>query len=206
VNDFDLDAGLVTEVEGGAPWALRVWEPPAVAVVLGRSNRAEREAYEDVCRRDGVAVLRRLGGGGAVVLGPGCVVVSLAKPVQQTLAVGTYMEEAVALLADAIEKATELRPEPRGIGDLCLGDRKILGSSVFRRRQLFFYQASLLVSMDLALVDRYLAHPSREPAYRNGRSHREFLLTLREAGCDLPLGDLMENIEGEFSRRVKEIR
>jgi lipoate-protein ligase A len=202
----DLDTDLLAEVEAGTPWALRVWEPQDVVVVLGRSNTAEREAREDVCSKDGVPVLRRLGGGGTVVLGPGCLVVSLAKPVAKAFVVGPYMGTAVRLLAETLESETGVRISPRGTGDLCVGDRKILGSSVFRRRGLFFYQASLLVSMDLGLVDRYLRHPSREPEYRRGRSHREFLTTLREAGFARPPQDLVEGLKRELSRRVEEIR
>jgi lipoate-protein ligase A len=68
------------------------------------------------------------------------------------------------------------------LGDLCVGDRKVLGSSGFRRRDVFFYQASLLVDIDMAVVERYLRHPSSEPEYRRGRSHRAFLTTLRGEG------------------------
>src|SRR3990172_4634050 len=153
VNAFSLDEDLPDRVEAGTSGIVRVWEPPAVAVVLGRSNAAEREARPGVCEEDGVPVLRRLGGGGAVVLGPGCLVVSLAKLVEEALVIGRYMEKAVQVLAGAIRGVAGVTVEPRGTGDLCVGERKTLGSSVFRRRRVFFYQASLLVSMDLRLVD-----------------------------------------------------
>jgi len=206
VNPFSLDEDLPDRAEGGACGIVRVWEPPGAAVVLGRSNAAEREARPEVCERDGVPVLRRLGGGGAVVLGPGCLVVSLAKLVEESLVIGPYMEKAVGILAEAIHRVAGVPAEPRGTGDLCVGDRKILGSSVFRRRRVFFYQASLLVSMDLVLVDKYLRHPTREPEYRRGRPHREFLTTLRAAGCEAPMRELTAGIELEVSRRLEEIR
>jgi lipoate-protein ligase A len=205
VNGFLLDDDLPELVEAGASELVRVWQPPGVAVVLGRSNAAEREARPELCERDGVPVLRRLGGGGTVVLGPGCLVVSLAKPVGESLVASPYMEKAVEVLADALWHVTGIRSVPKGTGDLCVGDRKILGSSVFRRRRVFFYQASLLVSMDLDLVDRYLPHPSREPDYRKGRSHREFLTTLQAAGCEVPAEGLIGGMEREISRRMEEI-
>jgi lipoate-protein ligase A len=200
-----LDKDLPDRVEAGVPGIIRVWEPRTAAVVLGRSNASEREARPDVCEKEGVPVLRRLGGGGAVVLGPGCLVVSLARLVEESLVIGPYMEKAVGILAAAIREVAGVATEPRGTGDLCVGDRKILGSSVFRRRRVFFYQASLLVSMDLRLVDRYLRHPSREPEYRRGRPHGEFLTTLRAAGCEVPMVQLAAGIEGEVSRRLEEI-
>jgi lipoate-protein ligase A len=206
VSGFDLDTDLLAEVEAGGPGGVRVWEPSRVAVVLGRSNSVEQEAHAAICRRDGVPILRRLGGGGTVVLGPGCVVVSLVTVVERAFVVGTYMEAAVGLLGRILSNEAGVPVQAQGTGDLCVNNRKVLGSSVFRRRRIFFYQASLLVSMDLALVSRYLPHPSREPQYRNGRSHQEFLVTLREVGCDVPLDDLIEILEREMSRNIGEIR
>jgi len=156
-----------------------------MAVVLGRGNRPERELNLDACRADGVPVLRRRGGGGAVVLGPGCVVVSLVRRVDRPTALGEHMGFAVGAIADGVARLGGPRLIPRGHGDLCVGERKVLGSSAFRRRDVFFYQGSLLVAFDLGLVERYLCHPSREPEYRQGRPHRAFLTTLAEEGLPL---------------------
>jgi len=43
---------------------------------------------------------------------------------------------------------------------------------------LLYYSASLLVNAQLSLVERYLRHPPREPKYRDGRSHLEFVANL----------------------------
>ncbi|MDW7711530.1 MAG: hypothetical protein SCH98_13760 [Deferrisomatales bacterium] len=177
-----LDQDLLTRVQQGAAHASRVWEPDAVGVVLGRGSRAESEVDAAACEADGVPLLRRRGGGGAVVLGPGCLVASLARRVSNPLAVERHLGEAADLLALALARAGGVPLVRRGSGDLCHGDRKVVGSSAFCGRGVFFYQASLLVDLDLSLVDRYLPHPSREPAYRQGRPHREFLTTLRRAG------------------------
>ena len=54
-----------------------VWCPEETTVVLGSSNSFVKECYADACREDGIQVLRRLGGGGAVVLSKECLVISL---------------------------------------------------------------------------------------------------------------------------------
>ncbi len=194
-----LDEDLLAAVQGGGAPGARVWEPDAVAVVLGRSNRPEEEVDLVACDRDGVPVLRRRGGGGAVVLAPGCLVVSLVRRVARPLAVGDHLREAVELLARALGAAAGVPLTARGTGDLCVGDRKVLGSSAFSGRGVFFYQASLLVDLDLGVLERYLRHPTREPAYRRGRPHREFLTTLRSAGCGRPPGELAQDL----SRRLQ---
>ena len=183
-----LDEDLLEAVcaDPGTGPQLRVWQPTRLAVVLGRSNRTEQELHLAACRADEVPVLRRLGGGGAVVLGPGCVVVSLARRVARPTALREHMAFAVEAVAAGVGRLGGPRLVPRGQGDLCVGQRKLLGSSAFRRRDVFFYQGSLLVAFDLGLIDRYLRYPSREPEYRRGRAHRSFLTTL--AGEGLALG------------------
>ena len=92
--------------------------------------------------------------------------------------------------------------DDRGVSDLAISDRKILGTSLYRRRSLLFYQASLLVDVDLALFDRYLRFPSRVPDYRRERGHGEFCTTLRREGYAEPLAPLLEGlrkvVEGEL--------
>ena len=205
MNASSLDEDLLEEVEAGAPFALRAWEPEGVAVVLGRSNAAERELRPGACEADGVPILRRRGGGGAVVLSPGCLVVSLATTVDRELDAG-YLGATVALVSDALARVAGFSPVQRGTGDLCLGDRKFLGSSLFRRRRLLFYQASLLVSADLSLLDRYLAHPSREPEYRGGRAHGDFVINLSQAKPELTCDGLAEGLRPELARRLPELR
>ena len=64
------------------------------------------------------------------------------------------------------------------MGDVAIDDLKVLGSSLYANREVALYQGSLLVDPDLDRIARYLPHPSREPDYRRGRSHAEFLTSL----------------------------
>ena len=59
-----------------------------------------------------------------------------------------------------------------GISDLAIGEKKIVGTSIYRTRLVLFYQASLLVSNDIAVFTRYLAMPgegARVPAREDAR-------------------------------------
>jgi len=57
------------------------------------------------------------------------------------------------------------------------------------------------VDADVSLLERYLQPPSREPPYRRGRPHREFVVTLRGAGssvaCTKVVGALREGLAAE---------
>jgi lipoate-protein ligase A len=66
-----------------------------------------------------------------------------------------------------------------GTSDLVLGQRKFSGNSMRCKRDHFLYHGTLLVHFDLPLVSKLLHAPPREPDYRHGRSHDEFLVNLK---------------------------
>ena len=64
-ENLALDEALLEEAEagGGSDELLRLWEPLAPMVVVGRSSRVAGEVNVDACREKGVPILRRCGGG-----------------------------------------------------------------------------------------------------------------------------------------------
>jgi len=180
------DSLLERARDAGAARAL-IWEPREPVVVLGRSNEAARECDLDACRASGVPVVGRRGGGGTVVLLPGMVVVTLAGPSGASLDARALFGRVNAHLAAVLAGLGVAGLQPAGISDLCLEGRKVLGCSLAFRRGWALYQGSLLVDCDLEPISRCLRHPSREPAYRAGRSHGDFLTTLARSGFALPV-------------------
>jgi lipoate-protein ligase A len=154
-----------------------------VVVVVSRSRDAGREVRLDACRRDGIPVVQRPSGGGAVVLAPGVAVASAlhAADVDRLLP-DRYFAHFCAAVAGALTACGVVGVARRGTSDLALGDRKVAGTSlrVWRGRVLF--QASVLVDPDLSLLERYLEEPWLAPAYRGGRRHRDFVTSLAAAG------------------------
>ena len=76
---YVLDDDLVAAARGGIA-GFRAYVPDGVSVVLGRGSRPEVELDREACAADGVPILRRPGGGCAVVLDPGNVIVAAAIP------------------------------------------------------------------------------------------------------------------------------
>ncbi len=183
--------------------AYKVFVPPSPMVVLGRSNKEEREAHVERCQRDGVPILKRYGGGGTVLLHRGCVVVSIGAWVSSPYHNDRYFS---ALNNSIITAMSPLFPElgfrQRGYSDIVKGQRKFAGTSLFRSRTYLLYQASLLVDLQIEQIETYLQHPSKEPDYRQGRSHREFLLGLNELYPGLSSQMLSELIEKRIETAV----
>src|SRR5262249_7263111 len=63
---------------------LHFWEITRPVVVVGRSGKIAEEVHIEACKADGVEVVRRNSGGGAVVLAPGCLNYSLVVSLDRT--------------------------------------------------------------------------------------------------------------------------
>jgi lipoate-protein ligase A len=162
---------------------------------MGAGGKTEADVFIERTEIDQVPILRRRGGGGTVVLSPGQVVLALVTEVSSPFQNLTYFRAINHWFRLALQVLGVSGIEDQGISDLALGDKKILGTSLYRRRKILFYQASLLVDNDLSLFDRYLRFPSRVPDYRNGRGHLEFCTNLRVEGYDLSIPDVLQSLE-----------
>lgn len=180
----------------------RLYEPEGILIVAGSGRRPEQDVLLDRAARDGVPVRFRRGGGGTVVLSPGQVVLALVTEVDSPFQNREYARAVNDWFRRTLEGLGVGGIEDRGISDLAIGGRKILGTTLYRRRGILFYQASLLVSPDLSLFSRYLTYPSVVPDYRQGRDHEAFCTSLAREGHDLPVSRVMEALGAVVERRL----
>ena len=182
-ENLACDEALLDEREAGAGAGglLRFWEAREPFVVLGYANKASTEADTVVCRAHGVPVLRRCSGGGTVLQAPGCLNYSVilkideAGPLASITTTNAFvMERNQCALATALRQAVAVQ----GCTDLTLGELKFSGNAQRRKRDWLLFHGTFLLNFDLALVGKYLRAPSQQPAYRRGRTHREFMTHL----------------------------
>lgn len=197
-----LDQEIITLIKNKDDICMRLWEPQETIIVLGRSNRAEKEVYVNKAREDGVKIFRRIGGGGAVVLSSGMLVISVAKYVQDYFEARKYFDLINDLIISSLGDFGVKPLEKMGISDVCIDDKKILGSSMYRNRNMLFYQASLLINPDLSKVAYYLKHPTKEPDYRCGREHEEFITSLVKEGHDISCQKARNKIEVKLNANI----
>ena len=166
---------------GEAGEALRIWRPEQPFVVVGYANSVATEVDRPACQAGGIPVLRRISGGGTVVQGPGvlCYAVILEVERRPELATipGTNAYVLDRVMA-ALQPLVEGRIERQGDTDLVLAGRKFAGNAQRRKRRTVLFHGSLLLQADLTMIGRLLRHPTREPVYRAGRAHGEFLRNL----------------------------
>ncbi len=201
-----VNEDLLIEYERARVRAWRIYEPRDTCVVLGAGRHGKGDVIEENAAADRVPVLSRKGGGGTVVLAPGMVVLALVTEVASPFHNREYASRINGWIREALATAGVDGVEERGISDLALGDVKIAGTSIFRRRLVLFYQASLLVANDIGLFDRYLTYPSSAPDYRAGRGHDAFCTTLRRAGFAVAVPDVIAALERAVACRLPSLR
>ncbi|MBI5503806.1 MAG: hypothetical protein HY899_03335 [Deltaproteobacteria bacterium] len=179
---LEEDFALLDRVEEGAAPAVHVWSCTEPAAVIGVGQDATVEVDLDHCRRAGIAVLRRASGGGAVMVGRGTLQYAFAlpytlSPVLHDIGASKALcnQMLIRALAEAGAGADLLADRS---GDLRVGDRKAAGLALRRRRRAMLLHGTILVEAEIQVLAPALRHPSREPDYRAGRTHEEFLINL----------------------------
>jgi lipoate-protein ligase A len=201
IRRYDRDDGLIEAVLADRRGRWRVWVPDKAAVVLGLGSRVERELNVDACLADGVQILKRDGGGCAVVIEPGQVIVSVVLPTEGLHDNRRYFGQLTEWVIGRLKVTGIEGVAKAGTSDLAVGDRKVGGACIHRTKDYLYYTTTLLVDPLVELMERYLKHPPREPEYRRGRGHRDFVMGLEEVEKGLTAGELkrrMTNITSQI--------
>ncbi len=186
-----------------SPCLFRFFESKASVVVLSASNKAEIETNTTACAANKVPILKRKGGGGCVVLGPGCLILTFAFDAQNVFGNKEYFNQINHLWIDALKAVGVTNIAQNGISDICIKDKKIVGTSIFRKKHLLVYQGSLLVDPNMVLINQLLKYPSRAPEYREGRSHEGFLTSLKAEGYDFKMTALTLHCQKYFEANLE---
>lgn len=150
------------------------------SVILGKNLVKDKEAWT---HKNLPPVLRRASGGGSVVhfsgnLNYGLVLNVKSHPEFASIA------ESYDIILNCVAKnlGSRLNIKPGGISDLCIedrrGSRKISGNSQARKKGWMLHHGTILYdAQNIHKISKLLRHPPKEPDYRKGRSHKEFLIT-----------------------------
>ena len=193
---------------------LRIWESPEPVVVVGSSTRVAEEVNLEACSADRVPVLRRVSGGTTIVAGPGCLMYAAVLSYKLRPALRS-IDQAHRFVLDAIAGSLnqQLAGKPilrAGTSDLAIGDHKFSGNALRCRRHFLLYHGTLLYNFPLSLISKYQYLPSRQPDYRQQRSHDDFVMNLR-LGRDQILAalieafmarELLERIPGDWVQKL----
>lgn len=159
----------------GAGERLIVWESRRPCVVLPRRGSGDEWARVEACADRGVPLLHRESGGGAVVVGPGCLNVALVLSLHDRPWLAD-VEHSYDWLLGRLAGLLTIDGIAIRSTDLAIGDRKFAGHAQRRMRGALLHHGVVLYDFDLELIDALLLEPPRRPAWRGARTHREFLV------------------------------
>lgn len=177
---------------------LFVWQPSETYIVLGRSNNAEESLISDTVSKDKITVLQRPSGGETVLLSPQMLVMAALIPIVPQIKSRDYFVACNNVIMNVLSKLGVEHLSTKGISDISIGLKKIVGSAIYRSQEAVFYHAVLNVNEDINLIGKYLKHPKREPDYRLGRTHSEFVTSLWEQNYRIDI----ERIKTELENKV----
>ncbi|MEH0021659.1 MAG: hypothetical protein V6Z89_18530 [Desulfobacter sp.] len=194
VLDFDFDRPLLAAAKTASSPMVSIYPFDRDAIVAGRGSDLDIEINLSRARADKVPVYRRMGGGCSVFLDPGNLIVSLAFPARGIGGIQALFDKSSQWLIQGFANAGVDGVYQDGISDLVVKDRKIGGSCLYRTKGFAYYSAAILVTPDLDKMEAYLCHPPREPDYRQGRSHRDFVAGLNRFLPGLTVTDLARSL------------
>ena len=200
-----LDEELLAAARQHRRPQIAVYPHPDVCAVIGSGGDPWIETRPDRLAADGIPLRRRRGGGCAVVVDPGNLICSLALPAPGIGGITRAFGVISALMADALAAVGLPGVVQAGVSDLAVGGRKLGGSCIWRTRGLLYYSTTVLVDPDWDAIDRYLPHPPREPEYRAGRLHRDFLTSARALGLPAAPADLARRLQEQLLQTAPDL-
>ena len=175
-------------------YEFHIWNPDKTYLILGQSNKMETSLFLDKVESDEITVLKRPSGGETVILTPNTLVISavfvnpeIKRPHQYFSRFNDFIIKGLSL--SGIENVSH-----KGISDLAIGEKKILGSSIYHKKDKIFYHAVLNVAESIEIIEKYIQHPKREPDYRKGREHGEFVTSIVQHYPDISMNEITDGL------------
>lgn len=197
VHKYDLKDFSIFTSENDNDFFL--WVPDDKYLVLGRADKPEVSLKIDEVINDNIKVYKRPSGGGTVILTPNTLVLSVKVKVGNKLNVHKYFNQFNDVIINALSGLGVKNLYMKGISDISIGNKKILGSSIYKRKDTLFYHSVLNISESVDVISKYLKHPPKEPDYRKGRPHSDFVTSLHAEGYKLQDKELMSAIKLNIS-------
>ena len=176
-----FDQALIESRKAGAiPDTIRFLRFPPTALI-GRHQSLSRELRVDFCRANGIGLVRRITGGGAIYLDEGQLGWSLVFH-RDTFGIASLEQLAREICEGAAAGLSRLgvaaRFRPRN--DIEVDGRKVSGTGGFFDGDILFYQGTVLVDMDPGRMVAALKVPQAKLARRGLDSAAQRVTTLKE--------------------------
>lgn len=211
-------------LDGDDEAVIRFWDWSEPAVVLGRTQSVANELDMDECQRHDIAIVRRISGGGTMLVTPsGSITVSLILP--ESTFTGLPIRESYEfcdawIIQTLRSLGVDIHHVP--INDLACSEGKIGGAAQARRRGKILHHVTIAYDLDTALMGRLIrigaervhekgtrsAAKTVAPLRRQLSSSREFLIDRLQREFQTQFGGNNSPLDArevlELDRRVRD--
>ena len=179
-KNLSTEEYFLTQYEKKAGHIYLLFYENFTSVVLGRSLRLEEEVFP---QKSDIPVLRRMSGGGSVLHFPGNLNYSLFLSLDE-FPEFFPVQASYQLILDSLCKRFVQKGffvQRNGLSDLCVVQkgiaRKISGNSQARKRGYLMHHGTFLYQPNQRQrIAYYLKMPPKQPEYREGRGHNDFMI------------------------------
>ena len=207
-----LDEALCDAVATGErPPTLRFWGFDSPAIVLGRTQSLTNEVNLEECQRRNIAVVRRISGGGAMVVEPQrTITYSLILPESALvgLSVRTSYEVCDAWVVKAL-RSLNIDAHHVPINDIATATGKIGGAAQARRRGVILHHTTMAFDLDATFMQSILRIGEASKVQRGTRSAAKVVSPLRTQ-TELPREAIVERLmwmfQTEYGGTLDELR
>ena len=167
-------------------------------IVIGRFQNPHSECNLPAMEKDGVQLVRRQSGGGAVYHDRGNLCYTLIGNKDEAT-----KEENFDLIVEALARLG-ITSEQSGRNDILMGGKKISGNAFQNTKTKFTHHGTLLVTSDLSVMANYLTPSETKLASKAVKSVASRVGNLKEAKADITVEEVELALEHEFRKRYGE--
>lgn len=150
--------------------------PPAI--VMGISGHAEQLIDLEQMEKDPIPLIRRFSGGGTVVVDENTLFVTFIMN-KKDLDVVPFPEPILRWSFDLYQAAWQIPHFQLKENDYAIGDKKCGGNAQYLKKDRWVHHTSFLWDFKQENMNRLLM-PQKRPAYRENRTHADFLCKLKD--------------------------
>lgn len=175
--------------------------PPSVSI--GYFLRAAEVADLEECHRDGVPVVRRISGGGAIYTDERQLVYAVTHHPDPPVKAQVGLDMACDALVRALHRLGIETARRSGANDVVVGEAKVSGSAQVIRKGTHLVHGTVLVDVDREAMARYLLHLPVEPGRTGHPPPANRVTTLTDVvGGVLPMDVVKAVVAEELAHSV----
>jgi lipoate---protein ligase len=144
------------------------------AIVMGISGKPELLINQALYKKTPIPIIKRFSGGGTVYIDPDTYFITFIFNNQN---LPHYPQEILVWTEKLLKPVFHPLNFQLSENDYTLGEHKFGGNAQYLCKNRWLHHSSLLWNYDPSKMDLLLL-PSKRPAYRQNRSHKDFLCTL----------------------------